>query len=110
MDARLQKVETPLSFSRALHSAVDLLSALTAWFALAPWPAFEPLAVCGPLTIGLARLAETEGDRPFGTIASDRASVLLALALAAGLGHAATGFALLATLLMAGVLLSPRKN
>ncbi|HSF12728.1 MAG TPA: hypothetical protein VLA50_07115 [Erythrobacter sp.] len=110
MDARLQKVETPSSFSRPLHSAVDLLSALTAWFALAPWPAIDPLAVCGPLTIGLARLAETGGDRPLGTIASDRASVLLALALAAGLGHAATGFALLATVLMATVLLSPRKN
>lgn len=69
-----------------LTGAVDGLAAAALWFALAPWPAWEPLAVLGLLTIGLARVVAAGAPPTFLMALAERASILLALALAAALG------------------------
>lgn len=66
-----------------LTGAVDGLAAAVLWFALAPWPVWEPLAMLGPLTIGLARLVGEGDPPPILRAISERASILFALALAA---------------------------
>jgi hypothetical protein len=68
------------------------------------------LAICGPLTIGLARLAEREDRGALSIIASDRASLLIVLALGAALGLAAPVIAALAALLLGALLLKLRPN
>jgi hypothetical protein len=110
MDARLRQIEAKASRSSVLRGGVDIGAAVTAWFVLSTWPDFYPLAVCGPIVIGLARLVETDRTGPVRVIASDRASLLLALALAAGLGHATLVTAMLSAVLIAALLLKPRKN
>lgn len=95
------------SESAVVAITVDLFAALTAWFALAPWPEFTPLAICGPLAIGLARLAERDGRGALRVAASDRASLLLVLSLGAALGFPAYAAALAAAALLAALLLNP---
>lgn len=85
--------------------AVDLAAGATLWFALAPLPTWIPLAVCGPLLIGLARLAERHRKAAIGAIAGDRAAILLVLALAATAAVFAEALACLALGLLAGLLL-----
>jgi hypothetical protein len=66
-----------------LNGAVDALAAAAVWFAIAPWPEWNPLAALGPVTIGLARLVAASGPPPFLGAVSERAAILLGLALAA---------------------------
>ncbi len=110
MLARLRRSQSDPFASRALKGTVDLCAALAAWFALSPWPDTAPLAICGPLTIGLARLAEREDRGALSIIASDRASLLIVLALGAALGLAAPVIAALAALLLGALLLKLRPN
>jgi len=108
--ARLRRAQQPLRSIAALGAAVDLLAALALWFALAPWPQWQPLAALGPLTIGLARLAAREDGTAMAALASDRASLLLVLALAAALGLLPEVTACLALGLLAALLLRARKT
>lgn len=110
MSARLRRSESDSLARPALMGAVDLSAALAAWFALSPWPEIAPLAICGPLTIGLARLAAREDRGALSIMASDRASLLIVLALGAALGFAAPMTAALAVLLLGALLLKPRPN
>lgn len=80
---RLRRADESGRSGKALDAGVDGFAALTAWFALSPWPDWTPLAVCGPLAIGLARVGAVRATPALAAIASDRASLLLALALAA---------------------------
>ena len=89
----------------ALPIVVDLAAAFTLWFALAPWPVWNALAVCGPVVISLARLAERDRGLALAVSASDRAFLLLVLALAAPVGVFAEVLACLALGLLAGLLL-----
>lgn len=88
-----------------LGIAADLAAAMTLWFALAPWPMREPLAVLGPLVIGLARLASRTPGSALAVPASDRANLLLLLALGAALGILPLMLACLALGLLAALLL-----
>lgn len=88
-----------------LDKLVDGTAALTAWFALAPWPDWQPLAVCGPLAIGLARLAARERRTGLTKIAADRGSHLLVLALAASFGVLPETVALMVLAVLAALLL-----
>ena len=88
-----------------LAKAGDALAALILWFALAPWPEWQPLAVLGPIVIGLASLVARGRDTALATAASDRASLLLILAVPAGLGVLPEVTACLALGLLAALLL-----
>ena len=105
LSARLRREAESDRVGAALAIAGEGLAALTLWFALAPWPEWQPLAVLGPVLIGLARLASRGRDTPVAAMASDRASLLLALALAAGLGILPEAVACLALGLLAALLL-----
>ena len=89
----------------ALALAVDALAALCLWFALAPWPQWQPLAVLGPMVIGLARLAARGEDSALAMAAGDRAALLLALAVAAALGVLSETLGCLALGVLAALLL-----
>jgi len=84
--ARLQRTGAPGRGGAVLAGAVDGLAALILWFALSPWPEWQPLAAIGPLTIGLARLAARGSDTALATLASDRVCLLLVFAPAATFG------------------------
>lgn len=101
--ARLQRAEQ--RGGAVLAGAVDALAALAVWFALAPWPEWQPLGVLGPVVIGLARLAARGADGTLAMLASDRASLLLALGLAAATGILPEALACLALGLLAALLL-----
>ena len=91
-----------------LTGVTDGLAAAALWFALAPWPMWEPLAVLGPLTIGLARVVAA-GDPPrFLMGIAERASILLALMLAAMLGILPEALACTALGLVSALLLHRR--
>lgn len=105
LSARLRREGDAGRGGAALDVAVDGLAALTLWFALAPWPEWEPLAVLGPLAIGLARLGGRAGGAALGALASDRASLLLALSLAATIGFFPETLACLALGLLTALLL-----
>lgn len=105
MTARLRRQADPGRYAAALDRAFDVLAALTLWFALAPWPDWTPLAVCGPLAIGLSRLAARPTGPPVAAITSDRASHLLLLALAAALGILPEAIAVSAAALTAALLM-----
>lgn len=93
-----------------LGQAGDLVAASTLLLALSSGLAIVPLAALGPLLIGLARLTGRAAvPAPF-TFLSDRAVLLGLLTLAAGLSHLASATAVLALVLMAGLLLPPGKN
>ncbi|RNJ63074.1 MAG: hypothetical protein EDM03_01140 [Porphyrobacter sp. IPPAS B-1204] len=103
--ARLRREGNRGDSASVLAAAVDTLAALALWFALSPWPEWQPLAVLGPLAIGLARLAARGSDTTLGMLASDRASVMLALALPAAFGFLPEALACLALGLLAALLL-----
>jgi hypothetical protein len=108
--ARLRRRADDSRTGAALGLTVDAFAALTLWFALAPWPDLTPLAVCGPIVIGLARLVSRDAETTLAAIASDRASLLLLLALAAWLGFLPETAALTALALLAALLLRRRAN
>lgn len=89
----------------AVGVGVDTLAALTLWFALSPVSEWIPLAICGPLVIGLARLAARDRSKALAAVASDRASLLLVLTLAAAFGILPEAVAVLALVLAAALLL-----
>lgn len=105
LKARLQPFAEPARLAAVPGAVVDSLAALTAWFALAPPPDWQPLAMLGPVAIGLARLAARAPDSAVGAIAGDRASLLLALAIGAGFGLLPEVTACLALGLLAALLL-----
>ena len=91
--------------AKVLAGMCDLLAGVTLWFGLAPFPEWQPLAVLGPVAYALARLAARKGDSALAAAASDRASLLLVLALAAAFGLLAQALACLALGLCAPLLL-----
>jgi hypothetical protein len=93
-----------------LAEAIDALAMLALWFVLAPWPQWQPLAVLGPLTIGLARLAALRPTASFAVPASDRTALFVVLACAAGFGVLPEVLACLALGLLAGMLLHPARE
>lgn len=103
MSARLQRQD--YRGGSVMDTAVDVLAALALWFALAPWPEWQPLAVVGPLVIGLARLATRGSDTALAALASDRGSLLLALVVPAAFGLLPEVLACLALGLLAALLL-----
>jgi hypothetical protein len=110
LSARLARRADTRAAHPALGLAVDALAALTLWFALAPWPDWTPLAVCGPLMIGLARLAARGSGGAFTVLADDRASLLLLLAIAAAFGLLPEATALVALALLAALLLRAKPD
>ncbi len=103
--SRLRREELATCASDVLEAAVDILTSLTLWFALGPWPVWEPLAALGPVLIGLARLAARAPDNPLGRSAPDRTSLLLLLALAAMVGRLPEAISCLALGLLTALLL-----
>ncbi|WP_073974829.1 hypothetical protein [Erythrobacter donghaensis] len=103
--ARLNREAAEGRAGSVLAGACDVHAAATLWFGLAPFPAWEPLAALGPVAYTLARLAARKGDSALATVASDRASLLLALALAAAFGLLPEALACLALGLCAALLL-----
>lgn len=89
----------------ALRLGIDALTALVLWFALAPWPVWEPLAILGPLLIGLARLVGRSPAGPLGRSAADRTGLLLLLGAGAMAGRMPEAVACLALGLLAALLL-----
>ncbi|MFN4239738.1 MAG: hypothetical protein ACK4E5_03745 [Erythrobacter cryptus] len=88
----------------ALSPLGDGLAALVVWFALDPWPLETPLALIGPLLVGLARLAARSAGA-LAALAAERAGLLALLGLAAALGQLPGAVAVLALALLAVLLL-----
>ena len=105
ISARLRRQADAGRSAVMVDRAFDALAAVSLWFALAPWPDWSPLAVCGPLVIGLTRLVTRNTGTMLAAVASDRASHLLILALAAMFGGLPEVTALGATALTAALLL-----
>ncbi|SHN53780.1 hypothetical protein [Erythrobacter sanguineus] len=72
---------SPVVLAR-LGWVADGLAAIVLLFALAPWPVVLPLAVLGPLAIGLARLAAQGRRGAVAIILSDRIALLAGFAIA----------------------------
>jgi hypothetical protein len=89
----------------ALMAACDLLAGASLWFALAPYPVWQPLAALGPVAIALVAVAARSGDHGLAVAAGDRASLLLLLALCAALGFLPEAIACLALGLCTALLL-----
>lgn len=106
---RLRREEAPVRGTALLGAAVDGLAGLATWFALAPWPEWQPLAVLGPLVIGLARLAARTAGA-LAVPASDRASLLALIAAAGFAGLLPEALACLAVGLLAALLLHAAKD
>lgn len=85
--------------------AVEILCAITLLFALSPAWWGEPLAVLGPITIGLARLVLRDSRFAPIAVVADLAVLLAALAIAAAFDLLPLGTALAALLLLGGLLL-----
>ncbi|TAD73907.1 MAG: hypothetical protein EAY70_11950 [Sphingomonadales bacterium] len=105
LDTQLQRGEKAGHSAAVMSRATDGFSALVLWFALVPWPDWLPLAVLGPVLIGLARLVSRTRHTAIGAAASDRASLLLILALASVFGVLPEAMACLALGLLAALLL-----
>ena len=90
-----------------LDDAVDVLTAAVLLFALSPTGSVAPLAMLGPVLIGLARL--TVRSSPFAVLA-DRVVLPGALAFTAVFGLLPHGTALLALVLIGGLLLPTRSD
>lgn len=103
--ARLRREETDAQSPAVLTGAADVLSGIVLWFALAPWPHWQPLAVLGPVVVALARLYGAGGEGALAAAARDRAGLLVVLALAAGLDWLPEVLACLALGLLAALLL-----
>lgn len=110
LSARLRREDAQRRSAAALAGTVDFLAALTLWFALSPWPEWQPLAVLGPLVIGLVRLAARGSDGVLAALASDRANLLLVLALSAAFGFLPELLACLALGLLAALMLRDRST
>lgn len=108
---RLHRQSGPGSAEAAFAVALDALAALTLWFALVPLPEWSALAICGPLLIGLARLAaREEGEVPLSAFWRDRASLLVLLALAASAGLLPEATAAFAATALGALLLGKRRD
>lgn len=103
--SRLRREPPENRANAVLGATMDVLASLTLWFALAPWPEWEPLAVLGAVLVSLARLVARAPDSPLGRSAPDRTSLLLLLALAAMLGRLPEAISCLALGLLAALLL-----
>lgn len=108
--ARLFRQDTAASHGTAIDWVIDFLAALTVWFALSPWPEWTPMAVCGPLALGLARLAAQDNGSAVAAMASDRASHFALLALAASFGLLPEAVAAVALSLLVVLLLRKTAN
>lgn len=84
---------------------VDILGAITLLLSLSPVPWGEPLAVLGPVTIGLARLVHRKSRFVPIAVLADRAVLLVGLALAAAFDLLPLATALAALLLLGEMLL-----
>lgn len=92
-----------------LGAAADIMAASIAALALAPPPVWQPLAMLGPVVIGLARIVSRSGDGRLAALAADRTALVLFLAFAAVFGLLAESLACLALGLVAALLLhAPR--
>lgn len=108
---RLKRQSGPIPGEAAYRVAFDALAALTLWFALAPLPEWTALAICGPLLIGLARLAgQEEAKAPLSAFWRDRASLLGVLTIAALAGVMPEMAAFLAATALGALLLSKRSD
>ncbi|MBA4768050.1 MAG: hypothetical protein H2049_10515 [Porphyrobacter sp.] len=105
LSARLRREAGGGRAGAVLTGTCDVLAGTTLWFALAPFPEGQPLAALGPVAYALARLAARMGDKALAVAASDRASLLLVLALAAAFGVLPLALACLALGLCAALLL-----
>lgn len=103
--ARLLREDRTPRARAMLGAAADALCAATSWFALAPWPEWQPLAVLGPVVVGMARIVSRPPAANLATIAADRPAMLLVLALAAAFGRLPEIVACLALGLVAALLL-----
>ena len=93
-----------------LAGMTDLAAAGTLWLALAPLPLWEPLAMLGPVVIGLARILSRRDDTMPAALAGDLAALVLFLAVAALFGLLPELLACLALGLVAALLLhGPRE-
>lgn len=108
--SRLQRADPPGRGAALLGAGVDVGAGVTMWFALAPWPEWQPLAVLGPLVIGLARLASMSPRSGIAVSASDRTTLLVLLAGAAFAGVLPEALACLALGLLAALLLRASKD
>ncbi len=103
--ARLRREPAEPRYGAMLGALADLMAGGIAWLALTPPPAWQPLAVLGPVVIGLVRLLSRQGDTGLAVAASDRAGLLLLIALAAAIGILPETLACLALGLVAALLL-----
>jgi hypothetical protein len=107
---RLRREEPAGRGTALLGRAVDALAGVTLWFALSPWPEWQPLAILGPVSIGLARLVARAPSGGLAKAACDRASLLVLLAAAAFAGVLPEALACLALGLLAALLLRPSED
>lgn len=103
--ARLRREDRPPYAAAGLGAATDALAAVALWFALAPWHEWQPLAVLGPVVVGLASAMSRLPAASAATVLGDRPAMLMLLAVAAGLGHLPEALACLALGLVAALLL-----
>lgn len=107
---RLLGTRSGLVTPQASGWTIDALAGLATLLALSPWPQTQPLAMLGPVTIGLARLANRWApSSPVGPLA-DRPVLLAALALCAAIGRLPEATALFALVLLGGLLLQGARN
>lgn len=107
MARRLRREAGEPRASDLLALAVDGLASLTLWFALSPWPSWQPLAALGPVVIGLARLVARAPAGFLARTAPDRAGLFVLLGAAAMLERlpeavSCAALGLLAALLLRG--------
>lgn len=89
--------------------AADMFAAIALLLALALSPLDQPLAVLGPILVGLARLTGRGAPPVPLAVTADRGVLLLALALAAGFGVLPQVTALFSLVLLGGLLLRPTR-
>lgn len=102
---RLRREVSEARASGMLRLAVDALASLALWFALSPLPVWQPLAMLGPVLIGLVRLAARAPGGHLRRSARDRSTLLLLLAGAAMAGWLPEAVSCLALGLLAALLL-----
>lgn len=103
--ARLERAVSEPRSAALLAVTSDAVTGIAAGFALAPLPDWQPLAALGPITVGLARLADRGEAMALIALVSDRFVLLASLALAAGFGVYPEALACLALGLLAALLL-----
>ena len=103
--AHLRREDAEPRAAAMLGAAVDVIAGIALWLAVAPPPVWQPLAMLGPVVVGLARLLSRSGETALAAAAGDRAALLMLLALAAMLGLLPEMLACLALGLVAALLL-----